>query len=313
MLVVALPLKAVMLSYTDTNAAREVQGHRGAARAVRRRLPRRHAAGCADRRREDRHLGAQRGDHVRRRAWRDSAAGRALSRSAPRSGRTDRTRAGVHEPRRSRRAISQDGRIAFTENWKPEKLWDLHTPRNTVHCAALAARRGGKAARYRAARAVRVPRVLDRRPRLLPERHAASSSPPCRWTMPRSARRWPTYDGARESLERLKSFGINFVYTHNYGCEPGSHLSFAEILRAADDVGMLVALSQPHFTHYDWKRARRRPEQRLRAARRVLRPRGAEPSVGRRLRHEPQRHRLRRGHEPGHDRRHPATRASPGR
>ena len=54
-------------------------------------------------------------------------------------------------------------------------------------------------------------------------------------------------------MQRLKSFGINFVYTHNYGCEPGSHLSFAEILRAADDVGMLVAFSQPHFGHYDWK------------------------------------------------------------
>ena len=64
-----------------------------------------------------------------------------------------------------------------------------------------------------------------------------------------------TYSAARESLERLKSFGINFVYTHNYGCEPGSHLSFAEILRAADDVGMLVSLSQPHFSHYDWKPA----------------------------------------------------------
>src|SRR5205814_374670 len=62
-----------------------------------------------------------------------------------------------------------------------------------------------------------------------------------------------TYAAARESLERLKSFGINFVYTHNYGCEPGSHLSFEEILRAADDVGMLVALSQPHFSQYDWQ------------------------------------------------------------
>src|SRR5262249_5403467 len=60
---------------------------------------------------------------------------------------------------------------------------------------------------------------------------------------------------ARESLERLKSFGINFVYTHNYGCQPGDHLSFDEILRAADDVGMLVALSQPHFSHYDWQAA----------------------------------------------------------
>ena len=63
------------------------------------------------------------------------------------------------------------------------------------------------------------------------------------------------YTSARESMERLKSFGINFVYTHNYDCEPGSHLSFEEILRAADDVGMLVAITQPHFSHYDWKTA----------------------------------------------------------
>src|SRR5262249_359166 len=61
------------------------------------------------------------------------------------------------------------------------------------------------------------------------------------------------YSAARESLERLKSFGINFVYTHNYGCLPGSHLSFAEILRAADDVGRLVALCEPHFSHYEWQ------------------------------------------------------------
>ncbi len=62
-----------------------------------------------------------------------------------------------------------------------------------------------------------------------------------------------TYAAAKESFLRLKSFGINFVYTHNYGCEPGSHLSFSEILRAADDTGVLVALSQPHFSAYDWK------------------------------------------------------------
>jgi len=64
-----------------------------------------------------------------------------------------------------------------------------------------------------------------------------------------------SYVGARESLERLKSLGMNFVYTHNYGCEPGSHLGFAEVLRAADDVGMLVAFSQPHFGQYEWKTA----------------------------------------------------------
>src|SRR4029077_20621472 len=62
-----------------------------------------------------------------------------------------------------------------------------------------------------------------------------------------------TYEAVRESLVRLKTFGINFVYTHNYGCEPGTHLSFAESLRAADDAGVLVALSQPHFSQYDWQ------------------------------------------------------------
>ena len=65
---------------------------------------------------------------------------------------------------------------------------------------------------------------------------------------------WATYDACRETLLRHKSFGVNTVYTHNYGCEPGSHLSFNEFLRAADDVGMLVALSQPHCQHYRWDR-----------------------------------------------------------
>ena len=60
------------------------------------------------------------------------------------------------------------------------------------------------------------------------------------------------YEAAKESMLRLKSFGVNFVYTHNYDCNPGSFISFAEILRAADDVGMLVSFSQPHFGHFDW-------------------------------------------------------------
>ena len=61
------------------------------------------------------------------------------------------------------------------------------------------------------------------------------------------------YAAAKESMLRLKGTGINMVYTHNYGCEPGADVSFAEILRAADDVGMLLSLSQPHFGRYNWK------------------------------------------------------------
>jgi hypothetical protein len=51
------------------------------------------------------------------------------------------------------------------------------------------------------------------------------------------------YEDALESMRRLKSFGINMVYAHNYGCEPGTYLSFAEILKAADDCEMLISLS----------------------------------------------------------------------
>ncbi|MEK7764979.1 MAG: hypothetical protein AAB368_01965, partial [bacterium] len=63
------------------------------------------------------------------------------------------------------------------------------------------------------------------------------------------------YAAARETFERLKSIGFNMVYTHNYGCEPGTHLGFEEALRAADDAGVLVGFSQPHFEAYDWDAA----------------------------------------------------------
>jgi hypothetical protein len=67
--------------------------------------------------------------------------------------------------------------------------------------------------------------------------------------------RTATYASTVETLKRLRSFGINFVYAHNYGCQPGTHVSYAEILKAADDTGMLVAFSQPHFGHYEWRDA----------------------------------------------------------
>ena len=173
--------------------------------------------------------------------------------------------AGVHQQAVPGRAICKDGRIAVTEKWKPEKLWDMHTPQNHVRgrtcrwwtprarCSTRAVPCGSASASSGSTAATSTSTAR------------ASSSRRCRWTMPRSARHAASYEAAKESMLRLKSFGINFVYTHNYGCEPGAHLSFAEILRAADDVGMLVALSQPHFGQYDWDSAGRRPDERLRA------------------------------------------------
>ena len=168
--------------------------------------------------------------------------------------RQQRQDRGIHQQAIQGRDL-KDGRIAFTEKWKPEQALGHPHPTEHVRTPAVVAGRRRQGTGHGPPGPLWVPRVLDRRPGFLPERHAASSSR-------RAARQRPGRRGLgrptrrrEESLQRLKSFGINFVYTHNYGCEPGSHLSFAEILRAADDVGMLVSFSQPHFGHYDWKAA----------------------------------------------------------
>ena len=134
----------------------------------------------------------------------------------------------------------------------PDKLWDLHTPQNTCNlevslldaaCTVLDTswtERFGFREFW-----------IDGRDFFLNGTRVFLSAIPLDNAQISAA--LAGYTAARESLERLQSFGINFVHTHNYGCEPGSHLGFAEILRAADDVGMLVSFSQPHFSHYEWQ------------------------------------------------------------
>ena len=143
------------------------------------------------------------------------------------------------------------GRIAFTQKWKPEKLWDTHTPKNTYELTLALLDSGGKALdRWPPVRFGFREFWIDGRDFYLNGTRIFLSAVPLDNAQAGAA--WSSYDAAKESMLRLMTFGINFVYTHNYGCEPGAHLSFTEILRAADDIGMLVALSQPHFGHYDW-------------------------------------------------------------
>jgi UbiD family decarboxylase len=148
----------------------------------------------------------------------------------------------------------KDGHFAFAVKWKPEKLWDIHTPQNQNEVVlSLFDARGKVVDTSHPSRFGFRELWIKGRDLYLNGTRIFLSAVPLDNAQVGGA--WASYEAARESLERLKSFGINFVYTHNYGCEPGSHLSFAEILRAADDVGMLVALSQPHFSHYEWKSA----------------------------------------------------------
>ncbi len=248
MLVVAMPLKGVMLSYNDTASARKVTG-----RVARRGL-------CGDVYLVSTPQTARINDvkvetSVRKWSISFDVALQGLANDSKyvlRANVADKERS-VHEftskPFQGDELV--DGRITFTEEWKPKKLWGVHTPQNVYRLHLSLCEADGKV--LDAGLPVRFgfrEFWIDGRDFYLNGTRIFLSSVPLDNAQVGAA--WANYDAARESLLRLQSFGINFVYTHNYGCQPGDHLGFEEVLRAADDVGMLVAFSQPHFGHYDW-------------------------------------------------------------
>ena len=176
------------------------------------------------------------------------------TRSTPRSpSRVARSREFTSEPFQAD-ATSSDGRIATTEKWQPEKLWDIHTPQHQYQLTVSLLDAAGRAIDVCHTQTFGFREFwIDGRDFYLNGTRIFLSALPLDNAQVSAA--WASYEGARESLRRLKRIGINFVYTHNYGCEPGTHLSFAEILQACDDVGMLVAFSQPHFGQYEWQAA----------------------------------------------------------
>jgi hypothetical protein len=249
LLVVAMPLKEVMESYNDTNTARQRQG-----KVERRGL-------CGDLWLIGEPAGARlsgvridtsfRQSQITFEAGLQGLAADGLYKLRARISQQGRQVAEFTGPT-FRAGDVKDGRAAFTASWKPPKLWDINTPENQYAAEVSILDATGQA--VDTATPVRFgfrEFWIQGRDFYLNGTRLYLSLVPLDNASVGAA--LATYAGARESLLRLKSFGINFVYTHNYGCEPGSHLSFAEILRAADDTGMLVALSQPHFSVYDWQ------------------------------------------------------------
>lgn len=250
LLVVALPLKGVTLAFTDTNAARSVKGS-----VARRGL-------CGDTWLVGEPAGERVGDVqvvTSVRNWQITVRAQLWG---LRPGNSYTVRAVVSDHGRLvkrfkskpfRVTALRRGRLVFSSAWKPAKLWDLDTPQNqyTLSVSLLTPKERELDTSLPLRFGFRE-FWIDGRDFYLNGTRIFLCAVPLDNAQVGAA--WASYAGSRASLERLKSLGINFVYTHNYGCEPGSHLSFAEILRAADDVGMLVALSQPHFGHYDWSR-----------------------------------------------------------
>ncbi len=247
-LVQAAPLKAVMLSYTDTNGAREVKG------SVERRglcgdvwltsLPK--SARITD---------LKISTFVIRGEIEFDVALESLEPGVTYSIQPRVTEANkvVHQGvARSFTATDlKNGRIMVTEAWKAEKLWDIHTPQNQYSAELLLAAPSGLIDHTQPVRFGYREFTIKGKDFYLNGTRIYLPSVPLDSAQVGAA--WASYDGARETLERYKSMGMYFLYTHNYSCEPGVHLSFTEILRAADDVGMLISLAQPHFSNYDWK------------------------------------------------------------
>jgi hypothetical protein len=249
MLVVALPLRAVGMSFSDTNAAKAAQGS-----VARRGI-------CGDVYLASEPAGARIGGvridtSVRKWEITFSAELEGLARDGVYTLEAQladggRTVARFASP--NLRAVDlKSRRAAFTANWKPEKLWDTITPFNQFEVTLSLKGANGRVVdvSYPERFGFREFWIDGRDFYLNGTRIYLSAVPLDNAQMSAAA---ATYAGAKETMLRMKDFGINFVYTHNYGCEPGTHLGFTEILRAADDTGMLVALSQPHFGDYKWQ------------------------------------------------------------
>lgn len=251
LLTVALPLKGVMLAYRDSASAREVKGS-----VDRRGL-------CGDVYLVSTPQGPRIGDvrtvtSVRKKGIVFDAAldGLAAEASYKLRARVAQDGASVKEftSPAFRAGDLKEGRFTFAEEWLPDRLWDTHTPQNVFSLELSLLASDGKMMDAALPERFGFREFwIDGRDFYLNGKRLFLSAVPL--DNAQISAGLATYEAARESLERLQSFGINFVYTHNYGCEPGSHLGFAEILRAADDVGMLVSFSQPHFSHYDWPNA----------------------------------------------------------
>jgi hypothetical protein len=248
LLVVAMPLKAVIESYNDTNTARQQKGT-----VERRGL-------CGDVWLKSEPVGARLGEIKIDTSFRHSRITFTAGLQGVSTGRRYKLQARIRD--QGRQIAHFTGPVfaapdvtnasTFTASWKPPRLWDIHTPENQYDTELSLLDEHGRTLDTAAPLRFGFREFwIEGRDFYLNGTRIYLSLVPLDNAEVGAA--LATYSAAKESLLRLKSFGINFVYAHNYGCEPGSHLSFAEILRAADDTGMLVALSQPHFSAYDWK------------------------------------------------------------
>jgi hypothetical protein len=236
--VTALPLKAVMLSYSDTASAKTVEGT----------VARRGITG-------DVFLnamppGPRLGTVTVETSFRNREITVHAETAGLDSGAAYRYVARIYDGDRLVKTFTGD-KPNLRESWPDAMLWDLHTPQNQYRLiVTLADAAGTELDTTLPVRFGFRELWIDGRDFYLNGTRIHLSATPLDNAQTSVAT--AGYEATRETLRHFKTIGVNFVYTHNYGCEPGTHFGFEEVLRAADDEGVLVAFSQPHFGQYDW-------------------------------------------------------------
>jgi hypothetical protein len=147
----------------------------------------------------------------------------------------------------------KNGRMAFEKPWEAPKLWDTDAPENMYDVAVELLAGGASLDSYYPVRFGFREFWIQGRDFVLNGSPVHLRALPLNSAMRGFIATLASYEGARETFLRMKWMGFNAVYGHNYGCSPGSHVSYADILRAADDTGMLFCFSLPHMNSYDWR------------------------------------------------------------
>lgn len=218
LLVIALPLKGVLLSYSDTNSAREVKGS-----VDRRGL-------CGDVWLSSTPAGARIMDvkvdtFTRKGEIAFDVAVESLVEKESYLLQFTILQQGIVQKRFKGKRFSladiTNGRMSHSEGWKPEKLWDIHTPQNMfiLQVGLIKASDEAILDSYHPVRFGFREFRIDGRDFYLNDIRLQLSAVPL--DNAQISARTASYEGAVETFRRLQSFGINFVYTHNYGCECG--------------------------------------------------------------------------------------------
>jgi beta-galactosidase len=146
----------------------------------------------------------------------------------------------------------KDGRISFSAPWDDAKLWDTDSPRNVYEAVVTLTDGAGKVLDESAPVRFGFREFwIDGRDFYLNGKrihlraiHTANIADPADRA---------SLAGCRNTCDRLKAYGFNFLITSNYSFGPGEVSHMDGLFQAADEAGVLCSFTLPHGKDFNWK------------------------------------------------------------